>query len=61
MYDEKTKAFRVPGLYLVTYSTSAVWTTLPYGTNEAIIQFKLNQTLLDGSETRVQVLTPKPV
>ena len=53
--------FRVPGLYLVTYSTSAVWTTLPYGTNEAIIQLELNQTLLDGSETRVQVLTPQPV
>lgn len=53
--------FSVPGLYLVTYSTSAVWTTLPYGTNEAIIQLKLNQTLLDGSETRVQVLTPQPV
>jgi len=53
--------FSVPGLYLVTYSTSAVWTTLPYGTNEAIIQLKLNQTLLDGSETRVQVLTPEPV
>ena len=53
--------FSVPGLYLVTYSTSAVWTTLPYGTNEAIIQLKLNQTLLGGSETRVQVLTPNPV
>jgi len=53
--------FSAPGLYLVTYSTSAVWTTLPYGTNEAIIQLKLNQTLLDGSETRVQVLTPQPV
>jgi len=53
--------FSVPGLYLVTYSTSAVWTTLPYGTNEAIIQLKLNQTLLAGSETRVQVLTPQPV
>ena len=53
--------FCVPGLYLVTYSTSAVWTTLPYGTNEAIIQLSLNQTLLDGSETRVQVLTPQPV
>ncbi|MCB2306259.1 hypothetical protein LGL08_07220 [Clostridium estertheticum] len=53
--------FSVPGLYLVTYSTSAVWTTLPYGTNEAIVQLKLNQTLLDGSETRVQVLTPQPV
>ncbi|MBU3161452.1 hypothetical protein KPL37_17230 [Clostridium frigoris] len=53
--------FSVPGLYLVTYSTSAVWTTLPYGTNEAIIQLKLNQTLLNGSETRVQVLTPQPV
>ena len=51
--------FCVPGLYLVTYSTSAVWTTLPYGTNEAIIQLKLNQTLLDGSESRVQVLTPQ--
>jgi len=51
--------FTVPGLYLVTYSTSAVWTTLPYGTNEAIIQLKLNQKLLDGSETRVQVLTPQ--
>jgi len=51
--------FTVPGLYLVTYSTSAVWTTLPYGTNEAIIQLKLNQTLLDGSESRVQVLTPQ--
>ena len=53
--------FCVPGLYLVTYSTSAVWTTLPYGTNEAIIQLILNQTLLDGSATRVQVLTPDPV
>ena len=53
--------FSVPGLYLVTYSTSAVWTTLPYGTNEAIIQLKLNQMLLDGSETRVQVLTPQLV
>ena len=53
--------FTEPGLYLVAYSTSAVWTTLPYGTNEAIIQLKLNQTLLDGSETRVQVLTPQPV
>ena len=53
--------FSVPGLYLVTYSTSAVWTTLPYGINEAIIQLKLNRTLLDGSETRVQVLTPQPV
>ena len=53
--------FSVPGLYLVTYSTSAVWTTLPYGTNEAIIQLKLNQNLLDGSKTRVQVLTPQPV
>ncbi|MBU3191363.1 hypothetical protein K9O30_19110 [Clostridium bowmanii] len=50
--------FSVAGLYLVTYSTSAVWTRLPYGTNEAIIQLKLNQKLLDGSETRVQVLTP---
>ena len=30
--------FCVPGLYLVTYSASAVWTTLPYGTNEAIIR-----------------------
>jgi len=53
--------FSVPGLYLVTYSTSAVWTTLPYGTNEAITQLKLNQTILAGSETRVQVLTPDPV
>ena len=53
--------FTEPGLYLVAYSTSAVWTTLPYGTNEAIIQLKLNRTLLDGSETRVQVLTPQPV
>mgnify|MGYP001593871274 CR=1 FL=1 len=53
--------FSIPGLYLVTYSTSAVWTTLPYGTNEAIIKLKLNQTLLAGSETRVQVLTPQPV
>ncbi|MGH4051583.1 MAG: hypothetical protein ACREVX_09555 [Clostridium sp.] len=51
--------FSTPGLYLVTYSTSAVWTTLPYGTNEAIIKLKLNKTLLDGSETRVQVLTPQ--
>ncbi|MGG7177332.1 hypothetical protein ACQPU1_07070 [Clostridium paraputrificum] len=51
----------VPGLYLVTYSTSAVWTTLPYGTNEAIVQLRLNQNLLAGSETRVQVLTPSPV
>lgn len=50
-----------PGLYLVSYSTSAVWTTIPYGTNEAIIQLRLNQTLLAGSETRVQVLTPNPV
>jgi len=59
--SENKLVFSVPGLYLVTYSTSAVWTTLPYGTNEAIIQLKLNQTLLDGSETRVQVLTPEPV
>ncbi|MBU3110092.1 hypothetical protein [Clostridium lacusfryxellense] len=57
--DGNRLIFCVPGLYLVTYSTSAVWTTLPYGTNEAIIQLKLNQTLLDGSETRVQVLTPQ--
>jgi|GEM_PF-1527612 len=59
--DGNRLVFCVPGLYLVTYSTSAVWTTLPYGTNEAIIQLKLNQTILDGSETRVQVLTPQPV
>lgn len=52
--------FRASGLYLVTFSTSAVWTTLPYGTNEAIIQLELNQTLLADSETRVQVLTPLP-
>ena len=58
---ENSLIFSVPGLYLVTYSTSAVWTTLPYGTNEAIIQLKLNKKLLDGSETRVQVLTPEPV
>jgi hypothetical protein len=59
--DGNRLIFSAPGLYLITYSTSATWTTLPYGTNEAIIQLKLNQTLLAGSETRVQVLTPQPV
>ena len=61
LLSEDELIFCVPGLYLVTYSTSAVWTTLPYGTNEAIIQLKLNQKLLAGSETRVEVLTPQPV
>lgn len=53
--------FNLPGLYLVSYSTSAVWTTLPYGTNEARVQLQLDGTFLEGSETRVQVLTPSPV
>ena len=43
------------GLYLVSYSTSAVWTTTPYGTNEAIIGLTLNNTLLTDSISRAEI------
>lgn len=43
------------GLYLVSYSTVAVWTTTPYGTNEAITSLLLRSTLLADSVVAVQV------
>ncbi|SHJ94405.1 hypothetical protein SAMN02745163_02891 [Clostridium cavendishii DSM 21758] len=48
------------GVYLVSYSTSAVWTTTPYGTNEAIIALAFNSNPLLDSVSRVQV-PPQPV
>lgn len=57
-FDGTNLTLNVPGLYLVSYSTSAVWTTLPYGTNEAIVQLQLNGSLLPGSRTIGTVVTP---
>lgn len=43
------------GLYLISYSTAAVWTTTPYGTNEAIIGLVLRNLLLNDSILAVQI------
>ena len=56
VYDNSTgNLFLNKGLYLISYSTSAVWITTPYGTNEAIIGLTLNNGLLADSVSRVLI------
>ncbi|MBB6623206.1 hypothetical protein [Clostridium gasigenes] len=55
IYDVTGNLFLNRGLYLVSYSTSAVWTTTPYGTNEAIIGLTLNNVLLADSVSQVEI------
>ena len=60
VFDNAGNLFLDRGLYLVSYSTSAVWTTTPYGTNEAIIALFLRNVLLTDSVSTVQV-PPQPI
>lgn len=59
IYNNNNNLLLNRGTYLVSYSTSAVWTTTPYGTNEAIIALVLNNEILIDSISRVQV-PPQP-
>ena len=60
LYDTSGNLTLTRGLYQISYSTSSVWTTTPYGTNESIVLLTLNNTLLSDSISNGQI-PPQPI